>query len=83
MSISQYGRIAKKLYKSLVILRIDKVAQKWYNIDTKEREVHQMYNGEQILDRLAELYEYLKNFPNGWYAPIARKEIACLESLGA
>ena len=42
-----------------------------------------MYNGEQIFDRLVELYEYLKNFPNGWYAPIARKEIAYLESLGA
>lgn len=42
-----------------------------------------MYNGEQILERLEELYNYLHNFPNGWYAPIARKEIAYLESLGA
>lgn len=42
-----------------------------------------MYNSEKILNRLEELNEYLKNFPNGWYAPIARKEIAYLESLGA
>lgn len=42
-----------------------------------------MYNGEKILERLEQLYEYLKKYPNGIYAKIAKEEIAYLESLGA
>lgn len=39
------------------------------------------FNEELVYDRLFELYEYLENLPNGWYAPIARKEIEMLERL--
>ena len=40
-----------------------------------------MTNGERILERLEELYNYIELFPNSEVAPIVRKEIAYLESL--
>ncbi len=40
-----------------------------------------MYNGEKILERLEELYNYIELFPNSEIAPIVRNEIAHLESL--
>lgn len=38
-------------------------------------------NGEQVLDRLEELYQYLENFPESKLAPVIREEIAILEAL--
>lgn len=38
-------------------------------------------NGEQVLERLEELYQYLENFPESQLAPAIREEIAILEAL--
>lgn len=40
-----------------------------------------MINGEKILDRIEELYEYLQNFPNSALAPILQKELDHLNSI--
>lgn len=38
-------------------------------------------NGEQVLERLEELYQYLENFPESRIAPAIQEEIAILEAL--
>lgn len=38
-------------------------------------------NGEKMLDRIEELYEYLENFPDSKLAPIVQNEIDLLNSL--